>query len=162
MVRRAWVAPTASNPSATVPADPRRNFLRDVVFSDWGWTVGTPARVAILVRSVSVPRPSMVPTIVGIRSRKFVAERLSTEAPNTTDSPITKLNPSARLRAVASPTVAAKRAAVIDKVMNRKSLSLVPNKPMARSLSHGGVKSMIVDPRATRGDEAVPKNVDAA
>ena len=44
--------------------------------------------------------------------------------------------------------------------MKSASLSLVPKVAMAKSLSHGGVRSMNTDPIATKGAEEVAKNAD--
>src|SRR5690606_11218894 len=45
--------------------------------------------------------------------------------------------------------------------MNNASLSLVPKVAIAKSFSHGGVKSIMVEPSAKNGDEALLKNAEA-
>ena len=68
---------------------------------------------------------------------------------------------SAKLRLASRPIKADRIVATTPMEMNSASLSLVPKAAMAKSLSHGGVKSMMAEPSAKNGEDALLKNAEA-
>ncbi|MCY1181596.1 hypothetical protein D9M73_221090 [compost metagenome] len=67
---------------------------------------------------------------------------------------------SAKLRRAKIPSRTAAMATITPMEMKSASLSLVPKVAIAKSLSHGGVRSMNTDPMATSGADEVAKNAE--
>ena len=96
-------------------------------------------------------RPAAVPTIVGRTSAGPAPGRLSTAAAPTTPTTAKTTSPATSRRLARTPMAAHASASTRTVPTSRARLSLVPNVATAKSLSHGGVRSMKAPPTAAIG-----------
>ncbi len=119
----------------------------------------TPGRFAISSRSTragSASPPTMAATALGSTETIVASGRVTAAIPATVASASTTHGPRNRPRAATIPASALSTASTAAAPTRSTSLSDVPKVEVAKSLSHGGVRSTKASPTATRGSDDGP------
>ncbi len=154
-------APAAVASSATTPvaiAAPR-NARRLAPAAAWSAAVRPPRPAGSQVRTGATIRsrakaPTTAPTRLGTIASWPVCGRVAAASPVTRPSAITTLCASPGRRSARAPVAPAKSTITTTIETSRAVLSFVPNREIANSLSHSGVRPMNALPSEVNGLDA--------